>query len=411
MQVIQSIFIVIFLLFSTIPFCLSLFDLSPKTVILRENRVLTEKPSLKDTPFQEWPKVLDPWFQDCLAFRSHYVALYLKIWEEWLSSPVGEYATGYKNDLFYVTSLKNYLGVTPITPEKYAYFKLAHAGLYAFFKTKNIPYVFVTIPDKTSLYPELLPFWAHWCKGESWYDQFTKAIKEIGIPWIDLFPIFKEKKATYKVYNKNYDTMHMNAYGVETCYQEIGKKLYTQFPELMPISRNEFYRIFWDKIVISKFIKENVPVFQLLHAERFQPIEIPGLVNFEKNYWHKPRLISNNKPLSPLTIWLVSDSYFLLSGHQEREYPVFRGDIPLLAYHTKNLFTTHVQYFLSPFFQELLKESSYPDILIETLVERNWTTMDRAKEDPFIRIAGDIYLHTPGYLLTPKLIEQYIYIC
>lgn len=201
----------------------------------------------------------------------------------------------------------------------------------------------------------------------------------------------------------------MNAYGIETCYQEIGKKLHTQFPELMPISRNEFYRIFWDKIVISKFIKENVPVFQLLHTDRFQPTEIPGLVNFEANYWHKPRLISNNKPLSPLTVWLVSDSYFLLSGHQEREYPVFRGDIPLLAYHTKNLFTTHVQYFLSPFFQELLKKGSYPDILIETLVERNWTTMDRAKEDPFIRIAGDIYLHTPGYLFTPKLKEQYIY--
>lgn len=411
MQILQYIFIILFLALSIIPFCLTLFDVHPKDVLLRENRALAEKPSLKETPFKDWPKVLDTWFQDRLVFRGYYVCLYLKLWEEWLSAPVAGYTTGYDNEVYYTPTLEHYLGLTPITPEEYAYFKLAHAGLYAFLKSKNIPYVFITIPDKTTLYPEFLPFWVHWCKGESWYDQFTKAIVEIGVPWVDLFPTFKEKKVMCKVYNKNFDTLHMNAYGVEICYQEIENLLSTQFPQLVSKPLDKFYNIFWEKVTITKLLKEKVPIIQLLRTDRFQPTEIPGLVTFEENYWHKPRLIINNNPLSPLNIWLVTDSYFLLSGHQQRDYPVFRGDLPLLAYHVKNLFKTHVQFFHSSLFRELLKKGPYPDLVIETIVERNNLTIDRAKKDSFVRIAGDMYLDTPGHLLTPDNVKNhYIYI-
>lgn len=53
----------------------------------------------------------------------------------------------------------------------------------------------------------------------------------------------------------------MNAYGVEICYQEIENLLSTQFPQLVSKPLGEFYNIFWEKVTITKLLKEKCQLF------------------------------------------------------------------------------------------------------------------------------------------------------
>lgn len=413
MNILYSCVIFLFFLFLSLPFGLTLCDIHPVAKNIRENRVLVEKPSLKQTPLLQWPVVLDPWFQDGLVFRSYCVGLYLKIWEEWLSAPVKSSATGQNGELFPILSsapiLQFYLGLQPITPYERIHFKLAHAGMYIFLKSKGIPYVLVTIPDKTTLYPEYLPFWAHWCKGESIHDQKVRAIREIGIPWIDLLPVLSTKKYEHALYNKTFDTGHLNGYGMEICHQQLVEELAKYFSITTSNCYKPYYTIYWSKRYNTTFSSEWVPSIELLQIERFQSVEIPGLVTEKPQSWFEPQCIINSHPLSSLNIVFAGDSYFLCSCQKTPADAAWPGDLPLLAYHSKQFLKMNIKYLTLSFLNQLLDKDYKPDIIVEAIVERNVGTPSRAKTDSLLRTFGDMYLKTPMHFLSPTYIKDTIH--
>lgn len=400
----------LFIVFLSLPFVLTVCGIQIGGMDNRENRVLVEKPALNKTSLEKWPSVLDPWFQDGLTFRSHCVGLYLTIWEEWLSAPVKSAATGKNGELFPILStapvLQYYLGLQPIDPHEYIHFQLAHAGMYIFLKSKGIPYFLVTIPDKPTLYPEYLPFWTHWRKGESIHKQKVKAIQEIGIPWIDLLPILHTKKYEHALYNKTFDPGHMNGYGMEICHQYLVEALGKYFPALLSTTSKPAYRVCETKRYNTAFSSEWLSSIELLQIERFQSKEIPNLIKKEPQTWFEPQLIVNKDPLSPLNIVFSGDSYFLCSCQYAPFHRIWPGDLPLLAYYSEQFLKMNIQYLTVPFLKQLFDTGYKPDVVIEALAERNLGTPSRARKDSLLRTFGDIYLKTPMYFLTPKYIKN-----
>lgn len=408
MKILQQCFTVVFVLVISLPFVLTLFDVvSP--VQLSENRVLAQKPHLNKILLKAWPKTLDPWFQEQLAFRNYFVSFYLWLWEGFLQSTVKSAVTGRSKEWFLsgveTPLIQYYLGLQPLTKEHLVNLKLVHSGTYAFLKSYGIPYFLITIPDKTSLYPERLPFWTHWNKGESIYEQITPVLKESNIPWIDMLPILQTEKIYHDIYNKTFDTMHWNGYGAEIAYELLGALL-SQFDKgFSPKPMGVYYTISLEKNMFSHHIKETVPVLHMLQVENLQLRPIVDSSN-ENPTWRDTQLIVNKAPLTPYTVWLVSDSYFLFT-HQEEKNQTWTSGLPPIAHHTKNFLKMHFINATIPFFKKFFNTEYSPDVVLETFVERNFNTTYRAR-DPLLRVFGEIHLNTPGHIITPANISDIV---
>lgn len=406
MKILQSCFTLLFLLFLSIPFTLTICDCAPEPIDNQENRVLAWPPKLKQNSLRNWPKRLDPWFKDYLAFRTHFLCLYHWIWGGFLGSNLQDYAITFKGELFPTlngaTVLQNYLGLYPYTKEQITNFKLLHAGIYARFKSEGIPYIIVPVPDKTNVYPEYLPFWASWAKGLSYYDELIQAIQEIHIPYIDMLPILESRKSEHQLYNKRFDTAHWNGWALEVAYQAMGNFLTNIDKGFEPRPSGEIYEIYFGRPYPRLYTRERVPLMNVyshnLHVEH-----LPELSK-ENPCWADPQLIINDKAKLPYTLWFVSDSYFLFAFDN---YQPWIGGISPLAHHTKKFLRMHFNTFTQPFIEKSFGTSYAPDIVIRTFVER--LPRDLMEDiDPVLKIYGDIHLGTPGYILTPNNLHKVV---
>lgn len=408
MKIVHICFTLCFFCIVLLPISLTLSNNTPKRIFLNENRTLAPKPKLKHLSLKDWPNSLDSWFQDQLAFRSHFTALYLSLWEDILFSPVKNAITGYHGEQFPILPaapvLQNYLGLNPISKEQLIYFTLSHVGMHAFLQSQGIDYYLVTIPDKTTLYPEWLPFWVHWNKRESHYDQRVTILKTMDISWIDLLPPMQAKKFEYRMYSKKFDTGHWNGYGAEIASQVIHERLSQKEPTFAVEVSEPYYTIIWPKMNCSTgMMQEEIPIIQFLYATSLQPCVIPNITKEYPESWFDPEFVINTYPLSPTTICFSGDSYFFQSA--QAPSPITKATIPLLARYSKQFLKVHLQDLTIPFLQQLIGTPYQPNIVVEAFSERYSGTYSRAYEDPKLRIYADLFLQTPGHILTPSTIN------
>lgn len=398
-------FSILFICLLATPISLTVFNATPKPLDVTENRVLAWPPKLKQNSLRNWPKRLDPWFQDHLAFRSHFVCLFLYLWSDILHAPVQEHFTGHKREWYSSLScapvLQNYLGLYPVTKENLTQFKLVQTGMYTFLKAQGIPYVVMLVPDKTTLYPEFLPFWTHWSKGITHYEQLSRILEDIGVPWIDMLSILKAKKSECILYNKKFDTVHWNGYGKQVGYQVLGDFLTQYHSGFVPKPAGEFYTITYDTFRTNRFTKERCPVLWSLPTKNVYEKKLGETLQIETAQPYTmfaPQFLVNKRPLTPYTIWFVSDSYFLFFFQEETDMelsPTFP-----LVYHTKNFFKLHNPDVTLPVLTKFLGTEYAPDIVIQTYVERLSNQIEESY-DPFLCVIGELYFHTPGHILTP----------
>lgn len=407
MNILCSCFILLFLFSLSIPFILTICECTPEPIENQENRVLAWPPKLKQNSLRNWPKRLDPWFKDHLAFRTHFLCLYHWIWGGCLGSTLQEYATGFNREWFPIlngaTVLQNYLGLYPYTKEQITNFKLLHAGIYARLKSEGVPYIVIPVPDKTTLYPELLPFWTSWAKGVSYYEELTHALQETHIPYIDMLPILESRKSEHRLYNKRFDTAHWNGWGLEVAYQAIGDILTNIHQGFAPKPYGEVYEIYFGRPYPRLYTRESIPLMNV-YSHNLRVENLPN-ISKENPCWSDPQLIVNDKAELPYTVWFVSDSYFLFAFDN---YQPWSGGISPLAHHTKKFFRIHFNTFTHPFIEESFGKSYAPDIVLRTFVERLPSELYQNVE-PSLKIYGDIHLDTPGYILTPSNIHNVVH--
>lgn len=397
-----GIFISLFCGVLVAPFGLKVFGLAPKPLPIFEGRTLAVRPQLWGKKYiWEWPALLDTYFKDQLAFRSHFIAQYTHIFAQFLGMPL-VFVQGRHGELIEQSELMNRLGINPLSVQHLVHMKLSYAAMYAYWHLQGIPYLVVHIPDKATMYSEFLPFYTTWSQGESWYMQQRKAFLDIPTPVLDVKIVFDKYKYEKRLYNSRYDVFHWNGQAVEIAYKEILLKI----RDVMAfwggvIPPKAHYEIVYEKRGNIGYVKELVPVVATFDREKILLKKTP-FKNVATDGWWIPRLLFNTMDTKGIIVF-ASDSYFL-ETHRHAEKNMYGVNIPL-AHHFKKTLHLHYRDLTLPLCDTLLA-THRPDFVIEAFAERTGGNAERAINDSRIRILGDAMLQTPGYALTPIFLYQ-----
>ena len=358
--------------------------------LIQENRKLAVAPHFKEHNLKELTKMWDQYFNDRMPFRQIFLPAYIYTVESLLESYVFEYVTGKGNELFMnhaAPVVDAALQIRPYSLWSQEYLRLSAAGKYAFFYSKDIPYYQFIAPDKSTLYPDLLPFYSKWIKHEGWYKYQLDALKKANISFYDFKNVLDKTKYQQRFYDEKFDNCHWNGNALKIAYQYMAEVLSKDNPIFKAVEYQKYYSIYDTDVQAGVYGSDHTQ-FIKLNEEGISCSLPPEDLLLQGNPYQK---ICINKNKSSGTLWFFSDSYFGQT-HGSNAVTPFVHNV-----HTYY----HSHYGLSKPFTTVANErlEKYkPDAVVEEFVERMGGTI-HATEDPLLRIMGDIYLKTGGFIL------------
>lgn len=393
-SVLYSVFIFIVIL---LPISLKLAGKDINIDIIKEKRVLASAPDFKQKNLQELTKRIDQYFNDRMPFRQIFVLGYIFTAEHLLENYVSLCVTGKGKELFmYHPVIDAALQITPYSLRSQELLRLSAAGKYAFFYSKNIPYYQFIAPDKSTLYPDLLPFYSKWIKHDGWYKYQIDALKNAKIPFYDYKEVFDKYKYKLRLYDEKYDHVHWNGNGLKIAYQYMADILSRDNPIFKAVKSPEYYSTY-DADVNCVYGKERITMINLNNEGiscSLPPDEL--LLDVNKTPYQK---LCINKNKSKGTLWFFSDSYFG-DTHGSKAVTPFVHNVHTY-YHSHYVLTKPYTVVANERFTKFK-----PDAVIEEFVERMGGTT-HAENDPLLRILGDIYLKTGGFIFDKSIIQQF----
>ncbi len=211
---------------------------SRESVSTAEQRPLAGTPVLPDTlaAWRRLPGEVSAWFDDHFGLREQLIRLnqYLvqAIRLGALSSiPVLEGQGGW----LYFTgdrSLEDFQGRLSFSDAGLSAWANALQQRHDWLAARNIPYFFIIVPNKQSIYPEFLPAWLSDQRGETRADQLVQYLgKHTSVPVLDLRPGLLLNKSGTPLYRR-YDT-HWNMRGADVARRLIIESIFVIDPGLV----------------------------------------------------------------------------------------------------------------------------------------------------------------------------------
>lgn len=296
----------LFILILLLPLLDSIFHFSPIKDLF-EKRLPIEKPQFALSA--QYPQNFEKYFNDNYGFRKTLISANSKIMDKFFDESPDSRAVIGLDGWFY---FDNHNSLLDATGRALLSDELVERGVDSFYRNwqkmraKNINYLLVIAPDKSTVYPEFLPSYMKASEPHR-MDKFLNALKKKhpDFPVLDLRPILKKAKENEIVYHKT-DT-HWNMRGAHYAYVEIAKKL-----GLKPHLRKDFndkedemFRGDISDIMNSK--TENLD-YNLTPKFKQKHHQIAPVPEFLKDF-HKPYYFVNDDKTLPM-IFVYKDSYF-----------------------------------------------------------------------------------------------------
>jgi len=250
-------------------------------LVLTHNRKesVTEKRRLADFPKLEWsPKALtefpsqfELFFNDHFGLRDQLTQVYSLYSILLKSSSNPKVLIGLEDWLFYVNpeegnSLEDHRRNDPLTVEELRSWKVGLEEKHAWLKQQGIPYLFIVIPDKYSIYPEYMPKHIRQVGKQTRLDQLVDYMKNSEVPVLDLRPALLRAKQQGQLLFYKTDT-HWNDFGAAIAQYEILRAIQKFYPNLTPVNYSwQDFRLteyssgdIANMLNISYFLREMVP--------------------------------------------------------------------------------------------------------------------------------------------------------
>lgn len=187
---------------------------------------------------QKFPNQFDAYYEDHFPFRSFLIKKFYTLRKsikdnpkviigknDWIflnSSPFNTYA---KTD----NSLGDFTGKTLLSDEEAAEYEKKIKAQKDYFDEKGIRFLIMIPPNKMSVYSEYAPKAYRKLRAErSRYEQTEEAIRNAGVPFINLKKLFEKEKGEYPLYYRT-DT-HWNDFGAYTAFQHLMNILMKKVP-------------------------------------------------------------------------------------------------------------------------------------------------------------------------------------
>ena len=387
-------YIFLILLSAPLIFCIFREDFSVKPVYeVRERRTLANAPDFATTPLSDLPKHLDSYFKDRMPFRQFFLPGYIYTYENILQTYVSEYVTGYANELFmnhaaYVVDAA--LGIRPLPLPVKEHIRLTAAGKHAYFLSKGIRYYLFSAPDKSTLYPEWLPFYANWINHRTWYSDQIETLKNANIRFFPLYDFLRQFKDNERLYDIKYDNEHWNGNALAHAYDHMAGILAKDNSIFRPVKYSEYYALQDVPVTWSVYGSEKTKFIGLRHNNDFNCSILP--VQYRTDNYNK---LCINKTIPKGGLWFFSDSYFGAT-HGSWGVTPFVHNVHTYIHRHCNMG--------SKAFTQLADETlkiSWPDAVIEEFAERVAGPQHSAY-DSKLRLLGDFWMKTQGIFLEDK---------
>lgn len=388
------VFSYLFLILLSTPFIflISRQDFSIYGLVIFENRGLADAPDFKTTSFKDLPKQWDKYFSDKMPFRQVFMPGYLFVYEKFLKTFVTEYVTGHANELFdnhAAPIVDAALEIAPYSAQGKEHVRLTAAGKYAYFLSKGIPYYIFLVPDKTTLYPEFLPFYTKWIPHSSWYQEQEATLRKAHIKFYPLKDILWPFKPQERLYDQMNDTFHWNGNALAHAYDYMANVLAMDNHIFKPVEYGKYYEIETVPVNMGVYGSETTTFIKLKKTENFSCSILPEQYRSDG---YNQFCINHTVPSGSL--WFYSDSYFG-DTHGSKGVSPFVHNV-----HTY----IHRHYFSPRPFTQLADDTlkfNKPDAVIEEFVSRMYGTQNSIFE-PLLRILGDFWMKTGGIILDHK---------
>ena len=203
------------------PLCLMPFIKPDKDI---EKRELAKAPSLIEdgsinTQFSEGAEA---WYNDRLPFRSKLLEGASVIKAEVFKAPSGNVIPGKDGWLFYESTAKDYMDTNALSDRKLKSTAVILSLIEENVKAGGGRFLFVPMPNKSSVYPEYMPAW-YTKADENNYDRLVRLLDETGVSCLDMKSVLVSLKDQGQLYHKK-DT-HWNYLGALLGYNVIMDKL------------------------------------------------------------------------------------------------------------------------------------------------------------------------------------------
>jgi alginate O-acetyltransferase complex protein AlgJ len=331
--------------------------------VLEENRLLATRPELKLTraSLVEYPRKLEAYFNDRFGFRKRLIqwlaiakvkGLSVTSWPSVILGKQGWLFLGGDAPLNY------YRGTKPFTPrdlEKYQKILEARRDWLA---KRGIPYLFVILPNKDSIYPELMPTAYTKVRPSSRCDQLIDHMKAHStVNLLDVRDDLRRAKDREVLFDLT-DT-HWNARGAFVAYGRIVASLAAWFPEMHAQPRSEFRDV--------EIPLPGGDLARMLGLAEQMPERRLGLVPLQ------PREARQTDEVFPLPTGFAPYQITIATERANAELPravMFRDSfcqhlVPFLSEHFERIF-----YFWDYDFDRSLVLRERPDVVIQEMVER-----------------------------------------
>jgi len=399
-KIVTIFFVIIFCFMLLSPLVTMITTTAPPPVPIFENRMISEKPDFKKLPLEQWSNGIETYLADNLGYRSQMISWYMKLWEFVLATNVRYFVKGKKDEFFpnfsKAPTVQSYLGLTSISQKDIRLFQIIAAGTQAFWELNGVNYLMVMAPDKTTLNPELLPPLLSRLPAKSKSMQIDNVLRNSPVNFLNLNLSLKKNKSTANPFNKKFDTVHWNGYGLETAYKEICKAIAKEnIPALQPKPRGIHYNIVPKEVQVGIFGRETIPWMEILHTDELKVI--PN--DFAPDVylpWQKADLIHNKKRAQGRLLF-ITDSYFK-NTHQNK-LPGSSGSIFPLAHHFQAYLHMHCGYLTLTEMRQILKVFK-PETVIYAFAERQ-APPDMNYYEEYLLMLGDIYLNNTSIILAP----------
>jgi alginate O-acetyltransferase complex protein AlgJ len=207
-----------------------------------EHRFMAPAPKLGPGGVGELRRQTDAWFNDHFGFRNTLTAAFsLLDYEVFGVSSTPDVVLGQAPWLFYARDyiIENLRGRLPFSTHDLQRWQAQLEERRDWLARRGIRYVFLIAPEKSTIYPELLPAALQPVAPETRIDQLLAWMAAHStVDLIDVRPALRAAKTTGRLYR--WTDTHWNGGGAFAAHHRLEEWLQARFPELRPIDRASF---------------------------------------------------------------------------------------------------------------------------------------------------------------------------
>ncbi len=334
---------------------------------LGEKRAPAKCPRLGRDPASAIPEKFEAFFQDHFGFRNGLIQGHNWIrYKLCKGSSFGKILFGKEGWLFLTKSgiLPDFLGQNPMSTAELDAWKDVLEQRQRWLGERGIRYLLVIAPNKTTVYPEMLPDHIQKGRGRSRMDQLLDYLRDRStVNAIDLRPALRQAKATGLIYHPR--DSHWTDRGAFIAYQEICRQAGEWFADVGPLSSDRFELTTGNQeadlsmmLGLGETLAEEAEVWVAKTPRMAGRVELPLAGQYAGSQHISPEhMVATENPRARHRLLMFHDSFGVRGGLCEYLGEHFARSMFVLAALEAQLL-------------ESLVEQEQPDILVEEIVER-----------------------------------------